>query len=461
MKKISLILSLMVVASLLAACSADSKETAKETVTVTEEVVVAVPDTAASAADVDAADVIAKVNGTDITEGDVQNLLNLFLSQMGERIPAEQLAANMPLIRERIIEELVMREIMMAEVAKRNVVLSDAEFAEIKTELSQELPPGFTLEDYMAETGTTEDELRQQMTIRKMILTQAENAGAPSEDEVKAFYEENKEGFHQGAAVEASHILVQVSPEDDEETKAAKLARIKQLRQQLLDGADFAELAKENSDCPSAANGGHLGTPFGRGQMVVEFEDAAFSQPVGEVGDVVETQFGYHLIKVINRTEEKTLEFDEVKDRIAELLTAQRQQDAVAKFVQDITEAADIERLDVPPAVETILQLEVEEDLPVEESLIEKIEDGAKTAIEATDEAMDQVGDKLEVVAEEAVEVAKEVVQEAGEGIAAAADKAEELVKDAAEHISEAAEKAEEAVKDAIDSAKDEAAADE
>jgi len=99
--------------------------------------------------------------------------------------------------------------------------------------------------------------------------------------------------------VSASHILLMhegSARSSATRTKDEALELVNDLKTQLADGADFAELAKEHSDCPSGKDGGDLGT-FGKGQMVKEFQDATFSMDEGEVSDVVETDFGYHLIK--------------------------------------------------------------------------------------------------------------------------------------------------------------------
>ena len=343
--------------------------------------------------EVDPSALVAKVNGADITEADVQKVLKTFMKQMGGRLPPDQVSTALPRIRERIVEELVMRRVMLDAVTKAGISLSDSEFDEIKGELADELPPGTTIESYMAETGTTEAELREQMAVRKMIMAQAESLAKPTDEEIQAFYAENKEGFSQDETVEASHILIKLDPADDQAAKTAKRERIEGLRKQLADGADFAELAKANSDCPSASAGGDLGS-FGRGQMVPAFEDAAFSQPVGQVGEVVETQFGYHLIKVSKRTEAKTLEFDEVKTRISDILFSQKQQDAVREYVDGLRGKADIQRFDAAPAEETMLQLDVEDEEPAAE---------APAAVEAPETA--------EPAAEAAPEVTEEVVE--------------------------------------------------
>ena len=383
----------------------------------------------AAAPTAEATVVVAKVNGTEITEADIQKVQAMFMKQMGGRIPPDQMATALPKIRERILEELIMRNVMLAEVAKQGISLSDSEFAEVKAELAQELPEGTTLESYMAETGTTEAEMREQMAVRKMVMAKAESLAKPTDEEIQKFYDENKEGFSQGESVTASHILIKVDPKDDDAAKAAKRERIEGLRKQLLEGADFAELAKANSDCPSASGGGDLGS-FGRGQMVPEFEDAAFSQPVGSVGDVVETQFGYHLIKVAERSEAKELDFNEVKSRINETLYSQKQQDAVREYVDGLRSQAKIERFDAPPADEALLNLDVEDD--ADPILDEDNAPDAESVLELNSEDVGSLpgGEDspviMEVPAEEVPVEAEPVVEKSVPAVAEAAPAAED-----------------------------------
>lgn len=401
----------------------------------------------------DAAVVVAKVNDKEITEGDIHKVMGMFMKQVGSQISASQMDSAIPRIRERIVEELVMRQVMLDAVAKQGISLSDTEFAEIKAELAEELPPGKTLEAYMAETGTTETELRDQMAVRKMILAKAESLAKPSEEEMQKFYEENKEGFTQGESVTAAHILIKLDPADDDAAKAAKRERLAGLRKQILEGADFAEVAKENSDCPSASTGGDLGT-FGRGQMVPEFEDAAFTQPVGSVGDIVETQFGYHLIKVSERQEAKTTDFNEAKARISEMLYSQNQQDAVRKYVDEIRESATIERFDQPPAEPAPLQVEAEEEAPADP--VPAAEEVAPAA-DAPEAA--PVAEAVEVQAE--ATAAEPAVETVTETAVEAAESAVEEVKEAAatvvENAGEAIQAAEEAIKKVVPAAEESA----
>jgi len=328
---------------------------------------------------VDATAVVAKVNGKDITEGDIQKVLGMFMKQMAGQIPPDQMKEALLSIRERILDELIMRSVVLDEVTKQGISLSDAEFNADKAEMAKELPQGATLESYMAETGTTETEMREQMAARKMIMAIAEKLAKPSAEEIQTYYDKNKESFNQGESVNASHILIKVDPTEDDAAKTAKRTRIEGLRKQLLEGADFKEIAKANSDCPSASGGGDLGS-FGRGQMVPAFEEAAFTQPVGKVGEVVETQFGYHLILVSGRTEAKTLEFNEVKSDISDTLNSQKKQDAVREFVEGLRAKATVQHFDkaAAPVAGNLLQMDGDA------GTVEKAPDAVVTPVKVT-----------------------------------------------------------------------------
>jgi len=142
--------------------------------------------------------------------------------------------------------------------------------------------------------------------------------------------------------VHARHILVSKNPGDDDKTKTGKKAKAEMLRKQLLQGVDFADLAAKNSDCPSKSSGGDLGT-FSRGQMVKPFEDAAFNQKVKVIGPVVETDFGYHIIQVMEHNDAKIIGFDnKIKGEIASFLQQQKRQDIFAEILKKLRAKATI-----------------------------------------------------------------------------------------------------------------------
>ncbi len=429
---------------------------------------------AAAPAAAEPSTLIATINGRKLTEGDVQRQLDLFVRQMSKNVPASQIQAALPRVRARIITELIDREILLDAVEKENIDLSQEEYDSTIQELTAELPPDITLQGFMAETGLTDDDLRAQMRIRKLILAKAETAGKPTDEEVRAFYDEHKDAMATEASVTASHILIQRSPDDDAAALEAKKAKLADLRQQILDGADFAELARENSDCPSKADGGNLGR-FGRGQMVAPFEDACFAQPVGEVGDIVETTFGYHLILVTDREDARNLEFDEVKDRIAMMLEAERQESTVSSYVESLQNAAVVERFDTPAEEPLAEPLEIEIDdfeetievkepgeAPAEEPApAEAVSEPAPIEIPApVEETVEAPAEPAPAAAEEAAPVAAPApVEETIEApVAEAAAEVAEAVEEAPAAVEEAVEEVPAAVEEAVEEAAEAAA---
>ena len=158
-----------------------------------------------------------------------------------------------------------------------------------------------------------------QMAMRKLFATVN-----VTDDEIKEYYDANKSKYSKGASVHAKHILV------DNEEKCTELLNAITSGEKV-----FEDVAKESSTCPSGANGGDLGE-FGRGQMVKEFEDAAFAAEVGHVVGPVKTQFGYHLIKVEDKKEAGESSLEEVKDQIRAELSQKKQEEAYRAKVDEL-----------------------------------------------------------------------------------------------------------------------------
>jgi peptidyl-prolyl cis-trans isomerase D len=153
------------------------------------------------------------------------------------------------------------------------------------------------------------------------------------ESELKSYYQQNLSSYQLPERVRASHILLKTEGKSPEETANIK-AKATDLLMQVKKGADFAELARKNSEDPgSAANGGDLGL-FGRGQMVPEFDQAAFTLGVGAVSDLVKTQFGFHIIKVTEKQPAHTQSFEEVASLIRPTLL-QRKAEQKAQELAD------------------------------------------------------------------------------------------------------------------------------
>ena len=195
--------------------------------------------------------------------------------------------------------------------------------------------------------------------INKVLADTRNRVNISNEDLLK-YYDENKENLLEPEQVHARHILV----ETEEEANNLLL----QLKEGII---DFAEMAKEKSTCPSAENGGDLGF-FTRGQMVKEFEDAAFSLEQGEISGIVQTQFGYHIIKCVEKKEEYSPTFEEAKENISSTLKYQKENEETSTFISKLREEAVIVyNYDFDAEIES-LKSSAEEDQTSEETVSEE-----------------------------------------------------------------------------------------
>jgi len=164
-----------------------------------------------------------------------------------------------------------------------------------------------------------------------------------SEEDIKKYYEENSERFSLREQVRARHILIRVNAQMDEAAKLAARKKAAELLAQVGAGSDFATLAQDHSeDMMSRNRGGDLGM-FGHGQMVPEFETAAFALQPGETSDIVETKYGYHIIRVEERQEDSVKPLEEVRQMIEPTLLSEKKREAVDKFIQQAMQDAKAE----------------------------------------------------------------------------------------------------------------------
>lgn len=162
-------------------------------------------------------------------------------------------------------------------------------------------------------------------TLAQLAMSDVMKDVTVNEDEIKEFYDANPNQFQKGATVGAKHILVK------EEEECVKIL------EEIKAGKAFEEAAQAYSTCPSGSKGGDLGE-FGKGQMVKEFEEAAFAAEIGDVVGPVKTQFGYHLIKVEKKNEATVIPFEEVKGQLRQTVLQQKQNKEYAAKVKELKE---------------------------------------------------------------------------------------------------------------------------
>lgn len=185
--------------------------------------------------------------------------------------------------------------------------------------------------------------VRKIIEIKQFIDNKFAKDISVSDMEIKTFYNSNPAYFKQPEKVHARHILIKFDPKSSESKKAKARKTIEDIKQKLKQGEDFAALAEKYSQCPSSAKGGDLGF-FGPAQMVKPFEDAAFALKPGEISDIVETRFGYHLIKVEGKKPETIVAFVDAKNKIVNYLKQEKINHKVYQYVEKLKEKATVEK---------------------------------------------------------------------------------------------------------------------
>ena len=291
------------------------------------------------------ADIAVDVNGVILTVKAVDADLQSKLEPMKKQIPEDRMDKIKEQMRTRIIEDFITRTILGQESAKQKISVSEKETNDAIDEIKKGLPKGLTLESALKANNLTMEKMRADIAFglkaNKLFDSQVKYDAAISDDEVNQYYTTNKQRFDEPEKVHARHILVKTASGDNETVKAEKKAKADGLHKKLLSGSDFAEIAKENSDCPSSKKGGDLGT-FTRGRMVKAFEDAAFTQKANDIGPVVETKFGYHIIQVLEHMQPVSKSLEDVKGTIEQKLSQQKKQKAIQEYIAGLRDKATI-----------------------------------------------------------------------------------------------------------------------
>jgi peptidyl-prolyl cis-trans isomerase C len=300
----------------------------------------------AAGAKKDDAGVAVEVDGVKMTKAQLDGEVKKRIDLLKDEIKPDKLDQAKAEIRKGLVEDFVLRTLLGKEVAAKKITATEKEIAEILEGMKSQLPPGVTMDAVMKKNNIDAAKMREEIAmnikINKLIEKGLGTKGRATDKEIGDFFEKNRDKFKQPESVHARHILVGKTAEDKEKALAEKKAKAEDLRKKLLGGADFADLAAKHSDCPSKQSGGDLGT-FTRGQMVKPFEDAAFSQAKNAIGPVVETDFGFHIIQVLDRQAEQTAKLDgEMKKKIGAFLEGQKRQGFFDEMVKRLKASANI-----------------------------------------------------------------------------------------------------------------------
>ena len=292
------------------------------------------------------AEVQVWVDQAGITGSQIQQEASRLFSHVPKNTPAEQIPAIQARLLQQAVDNLVVRQLVRGEMERSGVIITREEIEKGKQDLEKALGPGGSLAMLLADANVPMEEMEMNLTLdlfkNKVIKDKLQAAvDAVTEETAKAYYDEHAKEFTQPAGRTVSHILIRLPAGASDEVKTDARAKAEAIRQELLAGADFAALAGEKSECLSRSRGGDLGV-IPRGREAKAFEDAVYGQEIGAIGEVVESPVGFHVIKVTGEQEEKLIPFDEVKDRLLNLLKGQAQQKVTADYIQELKSKATI-----------------------------------------------------------------------------------------------------------------------
>jgi peptidyl-prolyl cis-trans isomerase C len=290
-------------------------------------------------------DVLARVNGEAVSKTEFDRAVGALEARNGGPVPAEQ---RDRILRE-VLDQLVSYKLLIQESRARKIAAADAEVDERIKEIQKQFPSEEAFKQMLTSRKTTLDQvrsdIRQDITVQKLIANEITDKVAVKPEQVTDFYAKNPDQFKQPERVRASHILIMVPKGADGAAKTAARTKAADILKDVKAGKDFAALAKEHSQDPgSAQNGGDLGF-FQQGQMVGPFNDVAFKLAPGSVSDLVETEFGFHIIKVAEKQTARTVPLEEVRPKLEEYLERMNREQQTDAFVNGLKTKGKVEIL--------------------------------------------------------------------------------------------------------------------
>lgn len=287
---------------------------------------------------------VAKVSGSPISRFELDSTVESYAVEFYHRSRRQLSDEERLEARGLALDKLIARELIYLEALSQGVIATqedvDKELEKVVKDHRGE--QGFlkTLQKAGIDALTYQRIVRKDATVSLLSRKMEEEIPQPDEEQLRLFYDSHRQQLKKPARVRASHILV-LAEEGNRDEALEEIEALKEASRT----EDFAELARRSSRCPSASSGGDLGY-FKRRDMAESFSEAAFAQPIGEVGEVVETGFGFHLIKVTGREEEAELSFEQALPQIRDYVRREESARRMREWVATLKSQATIEILD-------------------------------------------------------------------------------------------------------------------
>ena len=297
--------------------------------------------------------VVAKGTGFEIKRSQVDESL--------DAIKAQATAARQaPPTDAQVLDNLINKRLLLAHVTEADKTNAEAKVEKALAEERKRAGSEELFNSLLKSRGKNLEQVRtewkEQATLNEVINREVVSKVPATEADIQKFYTENMEKMTQPERVRAAHVLISIKdptdkapPAQQKDLPADKKAEKRKVAEDVLKrakaGEDFAKLAKELSDDPGSKEKGGEYT-FGRGQMVPEFEAAAFGQDVGQISDIVTTTYGYHIIKTLEKFPKRTTPLAEISDKIRQFLQQREAQKQVPPYLESLKKEANVEILD-------------------------------------------------------------------------------------------------------------------
>jgi peptidyl-prolyl cis-trans isomerase C len=290
-------------------------------------------------------EVVARVNGDAVSKSEFERAVRALEAQAGGPVPPDR----RDVIYRQVLDQIVGFRLLSQEATARKLLVPDAEVESRVAEVRKQFPNEQAFTSALAERQMTPDalkaDIRRQMEAMKLVDTDVKPSVTVGDKEINEFYQKNPERFQEPEAVHAAHILIRVPENADEAARTkARTDADKVLAELKKKGADFAALAKKYSQDSSAVNGGDLGF-VAKGQTVPAFENAAFALQQNQVSTVVESPFGFHIIKAMERRPGRKVPLEEVKAQVGQFLTQEQMQSKTQAYVEKLKSKGKVEIL--------------------------------------------------------------------------------------------------------------------
>jgi peptidyl-prolyl cis-trans isomerase C len=293
-------------------------------------------------------DVVAQVNGKKITKDDLLNQARQMQAQMAQARRGQQVPPLDEAFYKQILEGMVAQTLLLQDAQRQGVQVSDEELKPQLAALRGRFPDEAAYKKALEQEGLSEkelqDKLRQEAIIQKYVGTKIFNEVAVTDQAAREFYDKNQDKMQRPERAHLRHILIRVEPNATEADKQKARDKAEDLLKRLKGGEDFAKLAAENSDDPgSKVRGGDLSW-MARGQTVPPFDQAAFAlTKPNDLSGVVESQFGFHIIQLVEREAASAVPFEEARPRITQMLQQRQAGERLKARVEDLKKKAKVE----------------------------------------------------------------------------------------------------------------------